>query len=187
MQEREAIDQLKQGDISGLETLVQLYQTPALHTAYLISRDRALSEDIVQAAFIRAYERINQFDSNRPFRPWFLRSVVNATLRAIANRGRQQSLDGDDNEEIANLPSGDRSLDEAMLSAATEEAIWATMAQLTPPQRAVIVMRYYLDMSEAAMAESLKCPPGTVKRRLYDARQRLRRLLPTWVRRSVEE
>jgi RNA polymerase sigma-70 factor (ECF subfamily) len=185
--EREAIARLKHGDIGGLETLVQLYQTPALHAAYIISRDRALAEDIVQAAFLRAYETIHQFDADRLFRPWFLRSVVNATLRACAKRGRQLSLDAVDEDEIVALPSGDASLDEMMIAAASDEAVWATMTQLAPAQRAVVVMRYYLDMSEAEMAHRLNCPPGTVKRRLYDARQRLRRLLPAWVSHPIEE
>ncbi len=185
--EREAIARLKQGDIGGLETLVQLYQTPALHTAYIISRDHALAEDIVQAAFLRAYECIHQFDAARPFRPWFLRSVVNATLRACANRGQQVSLDASDDDELADLPSADPGLDELLIAAATDEAVWATMTQLSPAQRAVVVMRYYLDMNEAEMAQNLNCPPGTIKRRLYDARQRLRRLLPAWVGRPVEE
>ncbi len=184
--EREAIARLQQGDIGGLETLVQLYQTAALHVAYIISRDRTLAEDIVQAAFLRAYERIQQFDTARSFRPWFLRSVVNATLRACARNGRQFSLDAYSDEYIA-LPSDDPSLDEMLIAAASDEAVWTAMSQLAPAQRAVVVMRYYLDMSEAEMAQTLDCPPGTIKRRLYDARQRLRRLLPAWVGHPLEE
>ncbi len=185
--EHEAIARLQQGDIGGLETLVRLYQTPALHTAYIISRDRALAEDIVQAAFLHAYERIQQFDAARPFRPWFLRSVVNATLRACANRNHQLSLDADSNHEVAVLPSAAPGLDQLLIATATDEAVWAAMSQLSPAQRAAVVMRYYLDMSEAEMAAQLDCPPGTIKRRLYDARQHLRRLLPAWVAHPIEE
>ena len=80
MEEREAVARLKAGDIGGLETLVQMYQVQALRTAYLVTRGRHLAEDIVQTAFLRAYERIGQFDAQRSFGPWFLRSVVNAAL-----------------------------------------------------------------------------------------------------------
>ena len=69
MEEAEAIARLKQGDVGGLEALVRGHQVQAVRTAYLITRDRALAEDVVQAAFVRAYERVGQFDSERPFDP----------------------------------------------------------------------------------------------------------------------
>ena len=88
MDEAEAIVRLKQGDIGGLEALVQRYQLPALRAAYLITHDRSLAEDVAQAAFLRAYERIDQFDVERPFGPWFLRSVVNDEVKVARRRGR---------------------------------------------------------------------------------------------------
>lgn len=72
MEESRAIDRLRRGDVAGLEFLVRQYQIPALRAAYLITRDSALAQDVVQAAFLKAYERISQFDPNRPFGPWFL-------------------------------------------------------------------------------------------------------------------
>ncbi|MBE3119263.1 MAG: RNA polymerase subunit sigma-24, partial [Candidatus Atribacteria bacterium] len=63
MIESEAIARLKEGDISGLETLVKVHQLKAVRTAYLIVRDYFLAEDVVEDAFLRAYERINQFDT----------------------------------------------------------------------------------------------------------------------------
>ena len=69
MEEAEAIARLKQGDVGGLEALVHGHQVQAVRTAYLITRDRALAEDIVQAAFVRAHERIEQFDTGRSLVP----------------------------------------------------------------------------------------------------------------------
>ena len=92
MEEREAIARLNRGDIAGLETLVRQYQVQAVRTAYLITRDRALAEDIVQAAFLRVYERIGQFDTKRPFGPWFLRSVVNDAIKAATRHEHQVYL-----------------------------------------------------------------------------------------------
>lgn len=68
--ERSAIARLKAGDIGGLAALVEMFQVQAIRTAYLISRDRSLAEDITQAAFIRAYQRIDQFDADASFGPW---------------------------------------------------------------------------------------------------------------------
>ena len=92
MEERQAIARLQKGDLSGLETLVECYQVRALQAACLIVQDRALAEDIVQNAFIIVAEKIHQYDSERPFGPWFFRSVVNASIKAANRQKRQVSL-----------------------------------------------------------------------------------------------
>ena len=74
--ERDSIARLRDGDIGGLAALVEMYQVQAVRTAYLIVRDRPLAEDITQSAFIRAFERIGQFDPEAPFGPWFLKSIA---------------------------------------------------------------------------------------------------------------
>lgn len=180
-QERDAIGRLKRGDISGLEMLVRRYQDPALKAAFLIGRDHALAEDIVQAAFLRAFERIEQFDVDRPFGPWFLRSVVNDALMA-ATRRRHERLDGECAADFARVASLDPAPDALLVAAETKEAIWAVLEQLTPGQRAAVVARYYLGLPNAEAAQRLNCPPGTLRRRLHDARGRLRQLLPAWIR-----
>ncbi|MBC7251671.1 MAG: sigma-70 family RNA polymerase sigma factor [Anaerolineae bacterium] len=187
MKEQTAIARLKRGDISGLEALVRKYQVQAVRAAYLITRDRALAEDIVQTAFLRAYERIGQFDAGRPFGPWFLRSVVNDAVKAAARREHQVSLETNSEEEndktslaefLADPGPGPDDLVEA---AEVRQAVQVALGKLPPAQRAVIVLRYYLDLSEAEMADELACPPGTVKWRLHAARKRLRTLLrPLW-------
>jgi RNA polymerase sigma-70 factor (ECF subfamily) len=85
----EAVQRPRREGSSGLAPLVRRYQTHPLRAAQLVTRDRGLAEDVVQAAFLRAYERIGQFDAGRPFGPWFPRSVVNA-----AGSGRSGALDG---------------------------------------------------------------------------------------------
>lgn len=184
MEEQQAIALLKRGDIGGLETLVRKYQVQAVRAADLIVRDRALAEDIVQAAFLRAYERIGQFDVGRPFGPWFLRSVVNDAVKAAARRERQVPLDDETGEMVsladllADPAPGPGELAE---QAETRQAVWATLGELLPAQRAAIVLRYYLGLSEAELADELACPPGTVKWRLHAARKHLRALLrPLW-------
>lgn len=186
MEEREAIAWLKQGDIGGLERLVREYQVQAVRTAYLITRDRGLAEDIVQAAFLRAYERIGQFDAGRPFGPWFLRSVANDAVKAVARGRRQVSLDA--SLEEGEAPLADILADpnpgpnEAAEAVDLRQKVWDALGSLPPAQRAATVLRYYAGLSEAEMAEQLDCPPGTVKWRLHAARKRLRRLLrPLWL------
>lgn len=179
MDESEAIARLKQSDIGGLEVLVRRYQVRAIRAAYLITGDRATAEDVVQEAFVRAYERIAQFDPKRPFGPWFLRSVVNAAVKTAA---REQRLLREDEIEQGDLtadpnPGPEELLERVELS----QTIGESLQRLSPPRRAAIVLRYYLDLTEPEIANRLQWPLGTVKRRLHDARSHLRRLLTSTV------
>lgn len=180
MEEAEAIARLKQGDIRGLEALVRRHQVQAVRTAFLITRDRALAEDIVQAAFVRVYERIAQFETGRPFGPWFLRSVVNDAIKAANRRERWISLEASEGAEatladlLADPNPGPADLVEA---ADIRRVIWEALGKLPPPQRAAIVLRYYLSLDEGEIAREMACPPGTVKWRLHMARKRLQALL----------
>lgn len=187
-----AIRRLKHGDIGGLAWLVERYQVRAVRTAYLITYDRALAEDIVQAAFVRVYHKIAQFDQNRPFEPWFTRIVVNDALATARKHQRTLSLDTpisphsngtNGNGEAADLDftdllADDTPLPEMMMEAdELRGAIREALAVLTPDQRAVIVLRYYLGYSEQELASELNVPPGTVKWRLHAARKQLGVLL----------
>lgn len=177
MDERAAIDRLKGGDVGGLETLVKAHQTRAVRAAYLIVRDRPLAEDIVQSAFVKAYEKIRSFDARRPFAPWFMKIVVNAAIKAAKRRERTVPLQNRDDEPGVQLP--DTAMGPQELAEASEDRrrVWAALKELPPVQRAAVVQRYYLGMSEAEMARSGLSPPGTIKWRLHAARKSLAKLL----------
>ena len=67
---RAALDRLRRGDIGGLEPLVDRYHTRAARAAYLVVRDAALTENVAQDAFVRAFEKAGSFDAGGPFGPW---------------------------------------------------------------------------------------------------------------------
>jgi len=179
---------MKHGEIGGLAVLVRLYEVQAVRTAYLITRDHALAEDVVQNAFLRAYQRIDQFDLARPFGPWFMRSVVNAAIQAAHRQERELSLDaavldGPGDLTFADLlPDAAPNPDDQVERAELRQAVWDALGKLTPDQRAAVIQRYYLDMSDEEMAERMAIKPGTVRWRLHAARQRLRALLARHVR-----
>ncbi len=181
IEERQAITRLQQGDISGLETLVRLYQVQAIRTAYLITRDPALAQDIVQTVFLRTYERISQFDARRSFGPWFLKAVANEAIKAARRRERYVSLDRLTERETDALhmlsSAVERGLGERAEQADLHQAVWAALGHLSPSQRAVVVQRYFLGMTEAEIAKYHGHSLGTVKSRLHVVRRRLRQLL----------
>ena len=176
MHDAEAIRRLKRGEIEGLELLVTRYQVPAVRSAFLITQDEALAEDVVQETFVRLFKRIHSFDEARPFEPYLLRSVVNAALTAVKKTGREVRLEDGDGQ-VERLMDQVVSVEAQAESHDLEEQLLAAIAGLPPRQRAVIVQRYYLEMSESEMAQALDAPPGTVKWLLNAARTRLRNLL----------
>lgn len=178
MDEAQAIAQLKKRDINGLETLVRLHYVHAVRTAYLITRDRSLAEDVVQTAFIRSYEHIHQFDVARPFINWFLRIVVNDAIKAASRQSgsREVRLDDEFSPEIISLEES-TATEDWFENEELRREIWQALEQLSPLQRAVFVLRYYLELSEAETADRLNCAVGTVKAHMHAARKRLRALL----------
>ncbi len=175
--EHEDIARLRKGDIGGLEALVREYQIRAVATAWLVTCDRALAEDVVQTAFLKVYERAYQFDMDRPFGPWFLRIVANDAAKAVSRRDRQISLEQDGFGGGATATTSEMGPEEAVEWAETREQIWRAIEGLTPAQRVAVVLRYYVELPESQVADRLGIPLGTAKRRLHDARTRLRQLL----------
>ena len=178
MDEQQAIQRLKDGDISGLEFLVARYQVKAARAAFLITRDTTLAEDIVQDSFIQAFRAVRGFDATRPFEPWFMRSVVNASVKTMQKSARQVQFGGEADETLfAELAARVESVEVQVESIEVQNQIWDAMQKLSPRQRAVVVQRYFLEMSEKEMAEEAGLSVGTVKWMLNAARERLRGLL----------
>lgn len=176
MEDGIAIARIKQGDLNGLEILVNRYQVQAVHAAYMIVYDHALAEDVAQTAFVKVAERIHQFDEERPFAPWFFRIVVNDALKLAIRQKRNISLEDLDSPaaQLAQWLTDPGLKPEQLLEQKeTRENILKAIQSLPPEQRAVIVMRYYLEMSEADMSIKMERPLSTIKWWLRDARKRL--------------
>jgi RNA polymerase sigma-70 factor (ECF subfamily) len=172
----QAVRRLKDGDIGGLEILVARYQVRAVRAAFLITRDEGAAEDVVQETFIRIYHRIHTFDATRPFEPYLMRSVVNAALNVARRERRSVPLDGDPGT-LEVLLARAASVESQVEFAQLKCEVLAALSELSPRQRAAVVLRYYLEMNEREMAAALDAAPGTVKWLLNAARARLRDLL----------
>ena len=73
---------------------MKAHQVRAVRAAYLICRDHPLAEDVVQGAFVKAYEKIKGFDQGRSFGPWFTKMVVNDAIKAASRRERTIRYEG---------------------------------------------------------------------------------------------
>lgn len=176
MDDAQAVRRLKDGDISGLEILVERYQVKAARVAFLITHDEAAAEDITQETFVRLFQRIRAFDEARPFEPYLMRSIVNAALNHTRRQKRTVSLEAN-TITVERLFARAAPVESLVEYGQLKHEILAALSSLSPRQRAAIVARYYLDMSEQEMTRLLDAPRGTVKWLLSAARTRLRSLI----------
>jgi RNA polymerase sigma-70 factor (ECF subfamily) len=147
----------RKGSEAAVEELFARHWSAAYRAAYLVCGDSAAAEDIAQEAFLAALRALPRFDLRRPLRPWLHRIVVN---RAI-DWSRARALRG----EVGAAAAADRAAPEQRPAGLGEDVV-AALQLLPAEQRAVIVMRYLLDLTPGEIAAALELPRGTVNSRL---------------------
>ncbi len=173
MQEQEAISKCQAGEPEALGILFQLHHQAVFRTAYGITRNYDLAEDITQQVFIELFAAIQRYDPRRPFPPWLHRIAVHRSLDELRRPAKRDVPIGDADYLPSPTPSPDDEAEKSELRATILDALGG----LEPKQRAVLVLRYYHGFSEAEMAVALHCRRGTVKSRLHYAQRRLREIL----------
>jgi len=135
-------------------------------TTYAVAMDRSLAEDAVQTAFAKAYAAWDRVRAADHPEAYVRRMAVNEVLTVFRRPWFRSERSGDLPDD-ARAPSHES-------SSVTRDALWRAVTTLPPRQRAVVVLRYYEDLSEAEIAEVLGCSRGTVKSQASDALRRLR-------------
>jgi RNA polymerase sigma-70 factor (sigma-E family) len=154
-------------DEAAFEAFVAARSDDLLRTAILLTSDRGHAEDLLQTALVRAYRRWSRIAAADPY-PYVRRILVTAA----ASWWRQRST-----QEIVALPAVDLAGPDDTEAVADRERLADALAELPPRMRAVLVLRYAEDLSEAATAETLGCSIHTVKSQTSRGLARLRTLL----------
>ena len=149
----------QRGSAAAVEELFSRHWPDAYRTALLIAHDRAAAEDIAQEAFLSALRALPRFDRRRPLRPWLHRIVVNRAIDWARARRLRQEVGAEAAPEPAAPTPVELGLGE----------VGAALARLTPEHRAVVVMRYLLELTPGEIAAALALPRGTVNSRLRRA------------------
>ena len=166
------IVQLQQMDLDALGLLFERYRARVYRTALMIVRDLAAAEDILQDCFLKIYSNAQRIDPERPLAPWLYRVTVNLSYTWLSRgQNRRTSLETVIDMLISPMRQApDRLTEQVELRQNVRKAI----GELSIDQRVVIVLYYLNGLNLQDIAEILDLPVGTVKSRLYYARENLR-------------
>lgn len=166
------IEQVRAGDGRAFEALYEKYKAPVFRAALAITGDPAAAEDILQECFLRLHAHVDRLDGSQPLSPWLHRVAVNLAYNFVARRRRTQHL-------LRTLWQGRADRSTPSFEAVAERAdlsqrLNVALNHLSLEHRLVVVLFYLSEFSLEEIAYILDCPVGTVKSRLYYARQKLR-------------
>jgi RNA polymerase sigma-70 factor (ECF subfamily) len=186
------VDRVKQGDVKAFEMLVVKYQRRIERLIGRMVRDVDLVPDIAQETFIRAYRALPQFRGESAFYTWLYRIAVNTAKKTlmelkrdplVTESARASRDEDDDNPRAENEPSDAASPDAVLASKQIAAAVNFAVGALSEELRQAITLREIEGLSYEEIAELMNCPIGTVRSRIYRAREaiaaRLRPLLGT--------
>lgn len=179
---QEKIKQVKKGDQSAYEDVVNHFQHRIYHHCYRMIGNVHEAEELAQEAFIRAYVNIHSFDNNRKFSTWLYRIATNVTIDRLRKKKPDFYLDAeiphaDGLDMYTQLPNDDRLPDEEVEGLELKRYIYQEISNLSPIYRTIIILRYLEEFSLKEISEILDIPLGTVKTRIHRARETLRKKL----------
>ena len=178
------VQRVQSGDQKAFELLVIKYQRRIFRLISRFIRDQSLAEDVAQETFLRAYRAIGQFRGDSQFYTWLYRIAVNTAKKAIADGARdpvvrESSTISDDGETFA---PGEQLIDmetpEAVLGGREiARTVNAAMDALPEDLRTAIALREIEGMSYEDIAQVMRCPVGTVRSRIFRAREAIAKQL----------
>lgn len=168
----ELIERLQQNDLDALGVLFERYRDRVFRTALVIVRDPAAAEDILQDCFLKVYANAHRIDTNRPLAPWLYRVTVNLSYTWLS-RGKNRRTPIDSVIDLLISPMK-QAPDQLTEQTELRQNVRKAINDLSIDQRVVVVLYYLNGLSLQDIAEILDLPIGTVKSRLYYARENLR-------------
>jgi RNA polymerase sigma-70 factor (ECF subfamily) len=186
------IERVKLGDVRAFEMLVVKYQRRIERLIGRMVRDVDLVPDIAQETFIRAYRAIPQFRGESAFYTWLYRIAVNTAKKFLVELKRDPVVtesalasrdDDDETSRVENELSDGETPDAVLASKEIAAAVNSAIEDLSEDLRQAITLREIEGLSYEEIAEMMNCPIGTVRSRIFRAREaialRLRPLLDT--------
>ena len=171
------------GNRDRFELLVERYQTRLVNYLYRMVRNLEEAHDLTQEVFIRVYQALDRYDSQYRFSTWLFRVAQNAAIDVIRKRRIQlvpltrRADEGSDATVDLELPDGQPSALDTLQGRELDASIRSAIDALPWEYRELILLRHYGELAYEEIAEVKAMPLGTVKNKLFRARQMLKQQL----------
>lgn len=178
LDELEIIRKIKAGNTNSYAFLVERYHRPLLSYIFKIIRNKDLAEDIGQDVFFSVYRSLNSFDENNgvPFSAWIFTAAKNRCITVLRQRQNREQIDLN---ELEFLEDGKNSPEEQLLEHEEMSAVIASLQQIPEPYKKTILMSLEgRSLEKIAVSQGITL--GTVKSRLFRARERMKTLVAAY-------
>ncbi len=190
--EKDLVSRLKQGQEAAYRILIRSYQGQLFSIAYGITMDREDSLDIVQEVFLKVHQNIKNFRGDSGLSTWLHRITVNQSLNLQRKwkrrlKWRHQPLEKDEGGDYPELGDNQENPETLYHKGELEKALQEGLNELPETSRTVFVLREIEGLSYDEIAEVLNINKGTVKSRLFLARQKLKERLSEYLNETEEK
>lgn len=167
---------VQRGDKSAFDFLVIKYQHRIIQLVNRYVKDPSEAQDVAQEAFIKAYRALGNFRGDSAFYTWLYRIAINTAKNYLVSRSRRNSdyqVDIQDAEVFENAPQlqGMETPERHLLNQEIVDTIQEAIDKLPEDMRTAIMLREFEGMSYEEIAETMECPVGTVRSRIFRARE----------------
>lgn len=179
--DEQLVARAQEGDKRAFELLVRKYQYKIIQLVSRLVGD-ADAPDVAQETFIKAYRALNGFKGNSAFYTWLYRIAINTAKNYLVSRGRRPP-DSDVSSEDAEFYDGDHGLkdlespERSLLRDEIEGTVHRTIQQLPEDLRTALTLREFDGLSYEDIASVMQCPVGTVRSRIFRAREAIDKAL----------
>jgi RNA polymerase sigma-70 factor (ECF subfamily) len=180
--DREIVKRTLRGDIKAFEMIVRKYQQPLLNYIGRMVGDRELALDFTQEAFIKAYASLRSFEPQYRFKTWLYTIASNLVIdhwrkKKLPAMSLDAPLRDDEKSLTLDLPDGEPSVLDQLEMAEIRTRIEGAIQRVPAFLRELFVWRHVNGLSYEEMAEIKRLPVGTIKNRVFQAKEMIRRLL----------
>ena len=174
--DQELVQKVQQGDKSAYDYLVRKYQHKIILLVNRYVKDPSEAQDVAQEAFIKAYRALGNFRGDSAFYTWLYRIAINTAKNHLVSRARRFSdsqVDVYEAEQVQSVPQlkGLDTPEQELLNDEIVLAIQSAIDKLPEEMRTAIMLREFEGMSYEEIAITMDCPVGTVRSRIFRARE----------------
>lgn len=188
LDERSLVHRARKGDLEAYDELVRMYQERIYSTVYHMTANHEDANDLAQDAFIKAYQALGSFKGDSSFFTWVYRIAVNKTINFLKQRRNKSHMSLNDldfnAEHDADLVAliSDRTPRREAGLAELQEKLNASMLKLSDVHRLVVTLHDVQGLSHEEIGKIMDCNTGTVRSRLFYARQQLQAYLSDYLK-----